>query len=71
MVPRKSRAGVDLTREAARLCAPLDLHFIGYVEGFHLFEDGVDVVVTDWLYPQCGAESCRKSWLCHDAPAKR
>lgn len=39
--------GNDLTREAARLCAALDLNFIGYVEGFHLFEDGVDVVVTD------------------------
>ena len=39
--------GNDLTREAARLCALLDFNFIGYVEGFHLFEDGVDVVVTD------------------------
>ena len=39
--------GNELTREAARLCALLDLNFIGYVEGFHLFEDGVDVVVTD------------------------
>jgi glycerol-3-phosphate acyltransferase PlsX len=39
--------GNDLTREAARLCALLDINFIGYVEGFHLFEDGVDVVVTD------------------------
>ena len=39
--------GNDLTREAARLCGLLDLNFIGYVEGFHLFEDGVDVVVTD------------------------
>ena len=39
--------GNDLTREAARLCAQLDLNFIGYVEGFDLFNDGVDVVVTD------------------------
>jgi glycerol-3-phosphate acyltransferase PlsX len=39
--------GNELTREAARLCAALDLNFLGYVEGFHLFEDGVDVVVTD------------------------
>jgi len=39
--------GNDLTREAARLCSQLDLNFIGYVEGFQLFEDGVDVVVTD------------------------
>ena len=39
--------GNDLTREAARLCAQLDLNFIGYVEGFHLFDDAVDVVVAD------------------------
>jgi glycerol-3-phosphate acyltransferase PlsX len=39
--------GNDLTREAARLCGLLDLNFIGYVEGFHLFEDKVDVVVAD------------------------
>jgi len=36
-----------LTREAARLCAQLDLNFIGYVEGFDLFNDAVDVVVAD------------------------
>ncbi|MEY2466193.1 MAG: phosphate acyltransferase [Verrucomicrobiota bacterium] len=39
--------GNDLTREAAKLCSQLDLNFIGYVEGFDLFEDAVDVVVTD------------------------
>jgi glycerol-3-phosphate acyltransferase PlsX len=39
--------GNDLTRQAAKLCAKLDLNFIGYVEGFDLFADGVDVVVTD------------------------
>lgn len=39
--------GNDLTREAARLCTQLDLNFIGYVEGFDLFDDAVDVVVTD------------------------
>jgi len=39
--------GNDLTREAARLCAQLDLNFIGYVEGFDLFDDAVDVVVAD------------------------
>jgi glycerol-3-phosphate acyltransferase PlsX len=39
--------GNELTREAARLCAQLDLNFIGYVEGFHLFDDAVDVVVAD------------------------
>ena len=39
--------GTDLTREAAKLCRQLDLNFIGYVEGFDLFNDAVDVVVTD------------------------
>jgi len=39
--------GTDLTRETARLCARLDLNFIGYVEGFDLFNDAVDVVVCD------------------------
>jgi glycerol-3-phosphate acyltransferase PlsX len=39
--------GTDLTRGAAKLCRELDLNFIGYVEGFDLFNDAVDVVVTD------------------------
>ncbi|MEY4387237.1 MAG: phosphate:acyl-[acyl carrier protein] acyltransferase, partial [Verrucomicrobiota bacterium] len=39
--------GNDLTRETAALCAKLELNFIGYVEGFDLFDDAVDVVVTD------------------------
>jgi phosphate acyltransferase len=39
--------GNNLTRETARLCAQLELNFIGYVEGFDLFNDAVDVVVCD------------------------
>jgi len=39
--------GTDLTREAHRLCSQLDFNYIGYVEGFDLFDDAVDVVVTD------------------------
>lgn len=39
--------GNNLTREAARLCAMLDLNYMGYVEGFDLFNDAVDVVVAD------------------------
>ncbi len=39
--------GTDLTREAHRLCSQLDFNYIGYVEGFDLFNDAVDVVVTD------------------------
>lgn len=39
--------GTEVTREAASLCRQLDLNFLGYVEGHDLFEDHVDVVVTD------------------------
>jgi len=39
--------GNELTREAAKLCAKLDMNFIGYVEGFDLFSDAVDVAVAD------------------------
>lgn len=39
--------GTDLTRETAKLCRRIDLNFIGNVEGHDLFEDHVDVVVTD------------------------
>lgn len=39
--------GNELTREAVKLCSKLDLNFIGYVEGFDLFSDAVDVAVAD------------------------
>jgi glycerol-3-phosphate acyltransferase PlsX len=39
--------GIELTRLTAKLCSHLDLNFLGYVEGFDLFQDAVDVVVTD------------------------
>ena len=39
--------GNDLTRATSALCAKLDLNYIGYVEGFDLFDDAVDVVVAD------------------------
>ena len=39
--------GNELTRIAARLCSLLELNFIGYVEGFDLFDDAVEVVVAD------------------------
>jgi glycerol-3-phosphate acyltransferase PlsX len=50
--------GNDLTREAARLCALLDLNFIGYVEGFDLFDDAVDVVVTDGFTGNVVLKAC-------------
>ena len=39
--------GTELTREAAKLCRQADLNFIGYVEGHDIFNDHVEVVVTD------------------------
>ncbi len=39
--------GTELTQEALLLIAKLDLEFIGYVEGHDLFENRVEVVVTD------------------------
>jgi len=50
--------GTDLTRETARLCARLDLHFIGYCEGFDLFNDGVDVVVCDGFIGNIVLKTC-------------
>ena len=39
--------GNELTRESVRLCSQLGLNCVGYVEGFDIFEDAVDVVVAD------------------------
>lgn len=50
--------GTELTREAARLCARLDLNFMGYCEGFDLFNDGVDVVVCDGFVGNIVLKSC-------------
>ncbi|MCI0744930.1 MAG: phosphate acyltransferase PlsX [Verrucomicrobia subdivision 3 bacterium] len=50
--------GTGLTRESARLCRQLDLNFIGYVEGHDLFEDRVDVVVTDGFVGNIVLKTC-------------
>jgi len=50
--------GTELTKEAARLCAQVDLNFMGYCEGFHLFNDGVDVVVCDGFVGNIVLKSC-------------
>lgn len=39
--------GNELTQSALRLCRGLNLNFIGYVEGYDLFHNKVDVVVCD------------------------
>lgn len=50
--------GNDLTRVSARLCSQLELNFIGYVEGFDLFRDAVDVVVTDGFTGNVVLKTC-------------
>jgi glycerol-3-phosphate acyltransferase PlsX len=50
--------GTELTRESARLCQQLNLNFIGYIEGHHLFEDCVDVVVTDGFVGNIVLKTC-------------
>jgi glycerol-3-phosphate acyltransferase PlsX len=50
--------GVELTREARRLCQTADLHFVGYVEGHDLFADRVDVVVTDGFVGNIVLKTC-------------
>lgn len=50
--------GTELTKETARLCAQLDLNFMGYCEGFDLFNDGVDVVVCDGFIGNIVLKTC-------------
>ena len=50
--------GTELTREALRLCARLELNFAGFVEGHDLFGDTVDVVVADGFVGNIVLKSC-------------
>jgi glycerol-3-phosphate acyltransferase PlsX len=50
--------GTDLTREAHKLCQNLGLNYIGYVEGHDLFEDHVEVVVTDGFLGNIVLKTC-------------
>jgi len=50
--------GNDLTRDALKLCRQIDLNFLGYVEGHDLFEDHVDVVVSDGLIGNIVLKTC-------------
>jgi glycerol-3-phosphate acyltransferase PlsX len=50
--------GNDLMRDALKLCRQIDLSFLGYVEGHDLFEDRVDVVVTDGLIGNIVLKTC-------------
>lgn len=50
--------GTDLTREALKLCRAAPIHFVGYVEGHDLFEDRVEVVVTDGFVGNIVLKTC-------------
>lgn len=50
--------GTELTREALKLCRAAPLHFVGYVEGHDLFEDRVEVVVTDGFVGNIVLKTC-------------
>lgn len=55
---KEEMKGNDLTRDAAGLCRQLDLNFLGYVEGYDLFEDHVDVVVADGFIGNIVLKTC-------------
>lgn len=51
--------GTELTRETFRLCSELkELNFVGYVEGHDLFNDAVEVVVTDGFTGNIVLKTC-------------
>jgi phosphate acyltransferase len=50
--------GTDLTREAHKLCQKLDINYVGYVEGHHLFNDAVEVVVADGFLGNIVLKTC-------------
>ena len=50
--------GNDLTREALKLCRVAPIDFVGYVEGHDLFEDRVEVVVTDGFTGNIVLKTC-------------
>jgi glycerol-3-phosphate acyltransferase PlsX len=55
---KEEMKGNELMREALGLCRRLELNFLGYVEGHDLFEDHVDVVVTDGLIGNIVLKTC-------------
>lgn len=50
--------GTDLTRETDRLLRRTSLNYLGYVEGFNLFNDSVEVVVADGFVGNIVLKSC-------------
>jgi phosphate acyltransferase len=50
--------GNELTLQAFKLCKQLDIHFVGNVEGYDLFQNRVDVVVCDGFVGNIVLKTC-------------
>jgi glycerol-3-phosphate acyltransferase PlsX len=50
--------GTDLTRAALRICRQLNLNFVGHIEGHDLFNNKVEVVVTDGFTGNIVLKTC-------------
>ncbi len=50
--------GTELTKAAVRICRQLDLNFVGHVEGHDLFNNHVEVVVTDGFTGNIVLKTC-------------
>src|SRR3982751_653074 len=64
--------GTDLTREVFQLLKKSDLNFVGNIEGRHMFEDPVEVVVCDGFVGNVILKTCESiavaifTWLKHE-----
>jgi glycerol-3-phosphate acyltransferase PlsX len=50
--------GTELTQEALQLCKQIDVNFVGYVEGYDLFSNTVDVVICDGFTGNIVLKTC-------------
>src|SRR3989454_1664265 len=64
--------GTELTKEVFKMLKPSSLNFVGNIEGRHLFEDPVEVVVCDGFVGNVILKTCESisvaifTWLKHE-----
>src|SRR5437667_382421 len=64
--------GTELTKEVFKMLRPSSLNFVGNIEGRHLFEDPVEVVVCDGFVGNVILKTCESiavamfQWLKHE-----
>jgi glycerol-3-phosphate acyltransferase PlsX len=64
--------GTELTKEVFKMLRPSSLNFVGNIEGRHLFEDPVEVVVCDGFVGNVILKTCESiavamfKWLKHE-----